>query len=227
MKSPILLSRFRVIARLAILFILVAAFAWSQTLNSDLVGTVRDQSGSVVPQAALVATNSETNISYRAETDGLGNYVFTQLRPGPYVLVVEHPGFQKLTLSNIILVIDQRARQDVTLQVGQIAQEVSVGATAIMLESEKSTLGQVVDGTRIEEMPLNGRNFMQLAELSVGVTPLQTGMTSPVTSYTGRSDNALAVGGSREDDTSYLLDGVETRKRMVGQRGRASIHRSY
>jgi hypothetical protein len=202
-----------------IVLALMAGCAWSQTLGSDLLGTVRDPSGSVVPQATLMATNSETNISYRAETDGSGNYIFTQLRPGPYVLVVEHPGFQKLTLSNIVLVIDQRARQDVALQVGQIAQNVTVGATAIMLESEKATLGQVVETQRIEEMPLNGRNFMQLAELSAGVTPLESGMTSPATSYTGRSDNVLAVGGSRENETSYLLDGVETRNSWWGSVG--------
>lgn len=218
-KPLTLLSRSRLIAPLAILFILVTAVAWSQTLNSDLVGIVKDPSGSSIPRATLVATNTETNISYRVQTDELGNYIFTQLRPGPYVLVVEHSGFSKLTVSNIVLVLDQRARQDVVLQVGQVAQQVTVGATAIMLESEKATLGQVVDQKRIEDMPLNGRNFMQLAELSVGVTPLQSGMTSPVTSYTGRTDNALAVGGSREDDTSYLLDGIETRNAWWGSVG--------
>jgi Carboxypeptidase regulatory-like domain/TonB dependent receptor len=208
----------RIIAPFVIVLVIMS-HCWSQTLTSDLLGSVKDSSGSVVPHASLVATNTETNISYAAQTDESGSYIFTQLRPGPYVLVVEHPGFQKLTLSNIILAIDQRARQDVTLQVGQLAEQITVGATAIMLESEKATLGQVIGEKRIEEMPLNGRNFMQLAQLSAGVTPLQSGMTSPATSYTGRTDNVLAVAGSRETDTSYLLDGVETRNSWWGSVG--------
>src|ERR1035441_4817558 len=151
-------ARVFVSLRVVILFAVIST-GWSQTLTSDLLGTVKDSSGSVVAHASLVATNTETNISSNTQTDESGNYIFTQLRPGPYVLVVENPGFQKLTLSNIVLAIDQRARQDVTLQVGQLAEQITVAATAIMLESEKATLGQVIGEKRIQEMPLNGRNF--------------------------------------------------------------------
>ncbi len=139
------------------------------------------------------------------------------------MLTVEHAGFQKMVFSHIELAIDQRARQDVSLQVGQLTSQVTVEATATLLESEETTLGQVIDQKRVQDMPLNGRNFIQLAQLSTGVTPIQTGMTSPGSTYTGRTNQVLAVAGSRETDTSYTLDGIETRN---GWWGTVGVHPS-
>ncbi|HLJ14192.1 MAG TPA: TonB-dependent receptor [Bryobacteraceae bacterium] len=218
MKLGLSLQSKRAFGRLPII-LLLAGYASSQTFYSDLSGTVTDSSGSAVPEATLVLTSVGTNESHTRKTDDSGNYTFSELRPGNYVLNVKKDGFQQTTISNLILVVNQHARQDIALKLGQVNEQVTVEATGIMLESDNATLGQVIQQKSIEDMPLNGRNFVQLAQLSVGVIPIVTGMTSPSTTWTGRSDQVIAVAGSRETDTSYLLDGIETRNPWYGSVG--------
>lgn len=205
-------------AVLLLLFVLSPA-GLAQTTTGDIVGTVRDQTGAVVPGVAVVLTNMETGVSKEAATDEAGNYLFARLRPGRYKVTAQLAGFRQATVSDIVLQVDQRPRVDLRLELGEMsAERIVVEGGSILLESEKATLGQVIDEKRIKDLPLNGRNFMQLALISAGVIPIGIG-SSPVTSWTGRADQSASISGGRESSNSYLVDGIETRNSRFGSTG--------
>jgi hypothetical protein len=197
--------------------------AWSRTVLSqmitgDILGTVRDTSGAVVPAARVVLTQVGTGITFTTLTDQGGSYVFPTLKPSRYNLTVSKEGFETVTISDIELLVGQRPRVDVTLKVGAIAQTVTVNAGGVqLLETQTSSAGQVIQERPIVELPLNGRDFMQLTVLAPGVSPIGTG-NSPASFWTGLgSGNAsVSVAGMRESNVSYLIDGIESRNARFG-----------
>jgi hypothetical protein len=202
-----------------LLLTIFAGFACAQSVTADLVVQVTDPSGAVIAGAALELTQVETNTKFKAATDSAGNYIFVQLRPGEYSLNVTAPGFQPQTVSGIRLEIGQRARVDVKLAVGALTETVNVVATeATLINAESANIGQVIESKTIVELPLNGRNFIQLAQISAGAIPIGIGV-SPATSWTGRSDSTLSIAGGRESQNSFLLNGIETRNARFGSVG--------
>jgi hypothetical protein len=140
----------------------------------------------------------ETNVTAEAVSDYAGNYVLARLRPGRYRLTAQVTAFKQGTVSDVVLLVDQRPRIDFALELGEMsAEQIVVEGGAILLESEKASLEQVIEEKRIKDLPLNGRNFMQLALLSAGVVPIGIG-ASPVTSWTGRADQSASISGGRE-----------------------------
>ncbi|MGH9452682.1 MAG: carboxypeptidase regulatory-like domain-containing protein, partial [Terriglobia bacterium] len=199
--------------------------ALAQLITGDIVGTVRDASGAVVPDAKAVLTQSTTGISYTTSTDPSGNYTFVQLKPSHYNLTVSKQGFETSAISDIELLVGQRPRVDVALRVGTVSQRVTVSAGGVqMLETQTSSAGQVIQEKPIVNLPLNGRDFMQLTVLAPAVSPIGNG-NSPATAWTGLgSGNAsVSVAGMRESDVSYLIDGIETRNARFGS---ADLHPS-
>src|SRR5258706_3458663 len=160
----------------------------AQVSTAELAGVVTDASGGSVSGAKVTITNRETGLSREAATDQLGGYIFTLLPPGVYNLTVEAPGFKKFVQNDAQLQVNQRARVDFTLQVGQVTETVEVAATAPLLESQSSSLGSVISERFVGELPLNGRNFVQLAILSPGVNG------------TGYSTSGTIQSGTRPDD---------------------------
>jgi hypothetical protein len=211
------LARGRIIKALC-----VAAFAhagFSQSITGDLVVNVADPSGAVVSGAKLELTQVETNVKFQGETDSLGSFLFSQLKPGPYRLDVTASGFQKANITDIVITIGQRAHVDARLTVGAITQEINVSAAAeTLLNAESASVGQVITDRAIVELPLNGRNFIQLAQISAGAAPVGIGV-SPATSWTGRSDSTLSIAGGRETNNSFLVNGIETRNARFGSAG--------
>lgn len=199
--------------------LLLALPATAQTVSGDLVVNVSDPSGAVVAGSILRLTQVETNITQESITDSLGNALYSQLKPGRYKLEIEAAGFQKMEVDDIRIQVGQRARVDVKLKVGQITETVTVSAaSATLLNAESAALGQVIDQKPIVELPLSGRNFIQLAQLSAGAIPIGIGV-SPATSWTGRSDMTLSIAGGRESNNSFLLNGIETRNARFGSVG--------
>src|SRR2546425_10410105 len=165
--------------RFAFFFLLGVVLASAQTISGDLVVNVADPSGSVVSSSKLILTEIETRVKTESVTDTLGNALFFQLKPGLYQLEVEASGFRKAEIGDIRIQVGQRARVDVKLQVGQISESVTVSAaSATLLNAESAALGQVLDQRSIIDLPLSGRNFIQLAALSAGAVPIGIG-TSP------------------------------------------------
>src|SRR5438046_8456478 len=205
--------------RLVQFMMLGVALASAQTISGDLVVKVVDPSGAVVANSKLTLTEVETKVKAESVTDTLGAALFFQLKPGQYELEVEAPGFRKTAIGDIRIQVGQRARVDVTLQVGQINEAVTVSAaSATLLNAESAALGQVLDQRSIIDLPLSGRHFIQLAALSAGAVPIGIG-TSPATSWTGRNDMTLSIAGGRESNNSFLLNGIETRNARFGSAG--------
>ena len=181
--------------------------ALPQSITGTILGTVYDSSGSVVPNAKVVATNAAQGWTRETTSDGLGNYIFNQLPPGPYKVNVTAPGFQSLAVAPFELLVDQRARVDASLQPGAVTEQVNVTAEATLLESDTNALGQVVNTRNIRSLPLNGRRFFDLALLSAGAAPQGTTFSSVVW---GRV-TGVSLAGTRDINVSFLVDGAETR----------------
>ena len=190
-----------------------------QITSSAINGTVTDSTGAVLTGANVAVVNTATGVSYHTTTDSLGAYHVTQLTPGNYTMEVTRAGFETQNLKQFKLYVNQQLQQNITLAVGQATQTVSVSSAALLLDTQTSNQGQVIENQQIDDMPLNGRDVMQLAQLSAGVTPIVAGMSSPASQWTGTQTVAVVIGGLREDDASYLYDGIETRNAWYGAAG--------
>ena len=198
-------------SRSAIVGVFVLALRLSaQVTTGEITGTVTDSANAVISGATVTATNSATNTQRTATTSGAGVYNLTALPPGTYSLRVEMQGFTSQVRSNIELQVAQAARFDITLQVGNVTEVVEVQAGAQLIETDNSSLGTVIENQRILELPLNGRNYLQLAALTPGATT-----AAPASFVMGlrqggtRSLFTLTVSGQRIIFNRYLLDGLE------------------
>jgi hypothetical protein len=201
--------------------LLVAHLGFSQGITGDILGTVQDSTGAVVPAAKVTLTAVDTGVKFEATSDEGGNYLFAELKPGHYSLQASKEGFQTATISGIDLLVGQRPRVDITLQVGAVTQSIVVSAGGVqLLDTQTSAVGQVIQEKPVQELPLNGRNFIQLAVLSPGVAPIDNGV-SPASFWTGAGNGQVttSVAGLRESDESFLVDGIESRNARFGSVG--------
>ena len=191
------------IVAMALLVILCGAqAARAQKDAGAIVGVVKDTTGASVPAATVVATNIDRGEKQTTVSDDQGNYVFSTLRIGKYKITISKPGFKTADAGPYTLNVQDRLAVDITLQPGAITETVEVNAQGVQLQTESSDLGQVVDSKRIVSLPLNGRNYAQLAQLGAGVAPSEPG--SRVSSSYGFSSN-----GARALQNNFLLDGVD------------------
>ncbi len=177
--------------------------AFGQQETATITGEVRDTTGAAVAGAQIVITNTETGVTFRGETNDNGVYTVPSLKPGPYSITVEKAGFKKIVRSGITLQVNQTARADIALQIGEVTQTVEIVAAATLLETETSARGSVIDQKKIVELPLNGRDYNQLALLSPGVLPTTPRLAS--VNFKG----AINVNGNRTFNNVFLLDGVD------------------
>ncbi len=198
------------IGALCLMVLPLAVF--SQTVAS-LTGTVTDSSGAVMPGAKVTLTSSETGAQREGQSNESGIYEFTALLPGGYRLTVQKEGFAKVTREGIRLEVNQVARVDVALPPGAISENIEVTGTAPPLEASTSQVGQVIESKAVADLPLNGRNFAQLAILGTGAIGVGFGPTGTIGSGTRPDDPRpgaeLMVNGNREMSNNVLLDGVD------------------
>jgi hypothetical protein len=194
----ICLSRGARFAACALILLLITATV-SASPTGSIAGSVKDPSSSAISGARLTLTNPATNAKVEAVSDSNGGFQFLQLAPAEYGLVVESPGFKKVTENRILVQVDQITHVDIALQVGSVTDVIEVNAEAIpLLEADRSTLSNVVDSTVISNMPLNARQYLDLALLTPGVVP----------SATGTQGGGFNVAGARSQSNVFLLDGV-------------------
>jgi hypothetical protein len=179
------------------------AAALAQQETATISGTITDATGASVPNAVVIVTNVQTGISVRTEATEAGTYVVPSLRPGDYSIAVERKGFQKTVRTGVTLQVAQVARIDVTLQTGALTESVEVVAATPLLDTLTSSRGSVIDQKKIVELPLNGRDYNQLALLSPGVLPGTPRLAS--VNFKG----VLNVNGNRTFNNVFLLDGVD------------------
>jgi hypothetical protein len=184
------------------LLLLLASLAWGQKDTGSIVGTVKDPSGAVVSGAKVTVTDIERGTTFATTTNADGTYVANPLHIGKYNVTVEKTGFRKEVVGPITIDVQSRPAVDFTLHVGQVAETVIVTSEGPQLETETSELGQVVGSRQATSLPLNGRNFAQLAQLAAGVAPAEPGSRTETTF--GFSSN-----GARALQNNFLLDGVD------------------
>jgi hypothetical protein len=178
-----------------------------QTLG-DITGQVADPSGAGVPNSVVTLTNTATNAVRQANTNDQGLYSFPSVPPGTYNLKVEHPGFKTAT-SNVEVQVQQSVRLDITLQVGEVSQSVEVSAAASLLQAENATLGAVISNESIVELPLNGREYLNLVALNSNVNTLSPPAGQAQTRQGGdRANQSISAGGNRVFFDYFSLDGV-------------------
>ena len=188
------------------LLLLAAGVIRAQTANGVVTGSITDTSGAVVSGAKVTLTDLQTNQTRQQTTNDAGTYEFRALPRGDYRMEAEIQGFKKENVTGIQLTVAQTLRLDIKLEVGQVSESVQVEATAALVQASDSNLSQVIDEKRVRELPLNGRNFMQLAFLSSGI------VTAGRASATQRQANygpAFSAGGQRDNTTTVLVDGIE------------------
>lgn len=147
---------FPVLLAFGFLLLLSSAVAIAQVTTADLVGTIRDSSGGVVPGVTVTLTNQATGVSRSATTGDEGNYIFTSLQPGTYTLAAEATGFSRVERTGVQLQVNQRAQVDLTLAVGR-GETIVIEGTAPLLETQSSVLGSVIQERQVQDLPLNGR----------------------------------------------------------------------
>ena len=191
--------------RQSLILTAVAVFLLGGTLRAQgtasIDGAVVDPSDAAVPAASVTLTNADTGVARTTVSSAEGYFTFTDLRPGKYIVRVSGSGFKTWEQKDIILNVDQHVTLRPVLQIGEVSQSVEVTAAAPIVTTSQSSLSTVVGSTQIEELPLNGRNALQLVSLAPGV--VSTGTTGQF----GVVQPSFASSGGRDIDVNYLLDG--------------------
>jgi len=180
------------------------------TASSDASGTVTDSTGASVPGAIIHLVNNATKAERTATTNDAGQWSITNVPPANYSVRVEKDGFKKSSIPSLDIQVGQTANGSVTLQVGGSDETIEVSTLPPQLQTQEATVGQVIDQKQINDLPLNGRNVLQLATLAPGVTPAQTGNTGTAGQY-GTRALFITVDGGRASSTNYVLDGTYIR----------------
>src|SRR5215813_5025173 len=189
---------------------------YAQQTCATLVGTLTDATGAVVPNARIKAVNLATGAARDATGDDSGNYSLPFLPAGDYEVTITAQGYKTRKVERLTLQVSQTLRQDFTMEVGAVTETVNITATGVQLQTENSSVGTVIDGGKIVELPLNGRNFVQLAQLIPGVQP---GTPGSITVRRGRGSvgqsdpsfgaTAASANGQRDTANRFFLDGIE------------------
>ncbi|MCI0624573.1 MAG: carboxypeptidase-like regulatory domain-containing protein [Acidobacteria bacterium] len=196
---------------LLVLFLVSSTVAPVSTSGQELVGsrlfgTVTDASGAVIPAAEVRITSPATGFSRTVQTGEDGTYLALQILGGIYHLEVTKAGFKTMTVTGVVVRVNENARQNVQLEVGEITTRVEVSSQAALVNTYTSDLTQTIDSRRVVDLPLNARDVTSLSMLSVGTTdPVQTTFYA---SSSGFAATAPSVNGSKIQDNSYFLDGV-------------------
>jgi hypothetical protein len=184
--------------------------AFAQAVSGTILGTVTDSSGAIMANAKVTVVNEGTGLTRTVVADTNGEFTAPSLPTGHYTLIAEASGFKTLTLSNIQLGVDQRARIDVKLEVGSVSESVTIEARAPLLQTSSSELGTTVTNQQIEALPLNGRNFVNLTRTVPGVLRGIPGANiDGAGSLAWRASASFSANGQRPRDNNFLLDGVD------------------
>jgi hypothetical protein len=214
---------FAFVGGLAILLcgiLLMTSAVKAQVLTGDILGTVTDKAGAVLPNATVTVTNKGTNEVHVVRTTDAGEFTVTLLPVGDYSVKVEAAGFKVYTVASIPLSGGDRARVSARLEVGQATETIEVTSVAPALQTDTSSIQQTVAGAAVQDLPLNGRNFISLATLAPGATQggpnAMSGGTRP---DDRRQSSAISVNGQFETMNNYLIDGMDNNDRYIATIG--------
>jgi hypothetical protein len=194
---------------LALCLCLSLSTMYAQNTAGSVVGHIMDSTGSAIAGAAITITNVDTHETRAGLSSGTGDYTFSLLKPGTYSLIVIAKGFKTANIARISLDVDQTVRGDMSLSVGSREETVNVSSSAAVLDTDSSSVGQVIDSKQIQDLPLNGRNFQDLLFLAPGAVNNPTGEQSTYRIViSGGGDSSISLGGSRGSSNGYTVDGT-------------------
>lgn len=209
MLSPILVRRLTQIFAFIALGVVLPVTTFAQVDAGAISGTVKDPSGGVIPGVKVTIANEDTGLSTSTTSGSAGEYVFSPVKIGRYSVSAEMKGFQKVQQKNVTVDVQERVVVDFTLAPGQTMETIVVNAEPLVLQTQDASVGQVIREHTIDALPLNGRNYIFLAQLSAGVTQDQQD-----TRGLGAS-GSFAANGLRPAQNNYLLDGIDNNVELV------------
>jgi hypothetical protein len=198
----------------------LSTLARAQVTTGDILGTITDANGAAVVQANVVVENVGTHIQRAIQTSGSGDYAVTLLDPGVYSVKVSAPGFKTYTVSSVQLSAGDRARVNASLSLGQVSETVTVESQASALQTDSSVVSDTIGEKQAEELPLNGRNFIQLVQLTPGVNEgNQGGLVSGAELDDHRQSAEMSVNGQSDVLNDQMIDGADNNERLIGTVG--------
>ncbi len=207
--------------RQAVLFLFTCWALLAQVERAAIVGNVTDKSGASMAGVDVVVTNEATNTKTLLVSDESGGYTAVNLIPGSYSITASHSGFRPVIFRTFVLQVGQTARLDISMEVGSVEQSVEVSAAIPLLQTESASVGQVIEQGAVNALPLNGRNFVQLAILAPGVSGLDYAQSGTIN--TGKRPDELRPGGTAiqangalSQSNQVLLDGIDNTE-MISQ----------
>ncbi len=209
MLKFILNHKLRSILALLLLALVLPMQAFGQVDQGSINGTVKDTSGGSVAGASVTLTNEDTGVTQTMTTNSNGEYIFSPIKIGRYSITAEFRGFQKVQQKNVTVDVQQKVLADITLPAGAASETVVVNEAPPALQTQDASVGQVIQEREVKSLPLNGRNFTFLAQLSAGVTQDQAD-----TRGLGQS-GSFAANGLRPAQNNYLLDGLDNNANLV------------
>lgn len=213
-------SSHHILLALFVLFLLGGLNATAQLTTADIVGTITDSTGAIVPNASVKLTNLATQEVRTTQTGETGAYAFTLIRPGHYSIQIDASGFKHITIQDLTVAAGDRARADGTLEIGQSSETVQVTAQTPLLQSDSSTVTSTVTDHAVQNLPLNGRNFIQLVQLVPGANEGPgNGLTSGGRPDDRRPTNGFSVNGQDDTLNNQIIDGIDNNERVIGTIG--------
>ncbi len=207
---------------LVLTILLVFAKPGAASNTGTISGIVTDPSGGVVPEATVTATNQNTGVKETTSTDSRGFYSFPALDIGEYVIHIEKAGFTGYQQTGLVIDVNSSLRVDATLKVGAVSAEVTVSSTALHVETTSTQQGEVIGGTHMTTLPLNGRSYTDLLALQPGVAPQASGeyvtYTNSSTSVSGELNaGGLSINGQRETANGFTVNGADVNESIYQQ----------
>ncbi len=203
-------------SRLVCAALLSATLLHAQQITGTVTGIATDKTGALVPGVAIKVTSLQTNISRETVTDGSGAFSVPFLPAASYSLTATAKGFRTFQVDTFVLQVGQTARVDIALELGDVAQTLSVSGSTVALQTESASVGAVINAEKIVDLPLNGRNFIQLAQLIPGVNPgtpgsisVRRGRGSIGETSSAFGGTGMSANGARDTNNRFYLDGVE------------------
>jgi len=207
--------RTSVLATLLLVAVLTQ-LAEAQSASGTILGSVRDSSGAAVSSATVTLINQQTGFRRESPTDRNGDFEAPYVPLGRYVVTVKSPGFKTVERSGLTLEVDQKARLEFTLEIGQVNETVTVTEAPPLVKADSSEVGEVVQQRTVQELPLNGRNYVQLVFLTAGVTTGQQGGNIEGTgAFVQRGTGSFNANGQRGQNNNFMVDGIDNNESWI------------
>ena len=219
-RSPVMKSSLRNLAFAGAFTAVASTSLLAQSTTADVIGTVTDPTGAVIPNATVVLTDVNTQEQRTLKSGSGGEFTFTLLKPSTYSLSATAPGFKGYQISSFNLSAGDRAREDAHLAAGSAGETVNVEATTPALRTDSSALITTVTEKATQELPLNGRNFMNLVQVTPGATEgLNNGLASGNRPDDRRQTSSVSMNGQADMMNNQTIDGIDNNERVIGTIG--------